>query len=115
MARKVKIPKSVAGVKLPGKVRRKANKAIRAATSPRVREMAAAAIGAAGRRAQGEGAGRVHGLHGSIHIEGSKVAEAFRTAAIDGFRRFLEGFEEGLRNAQANRAGERSDDGRAGD
>ncbi|MEA3015278.1 MAG: hypothetical protein QOD42_3823, partial [Sphingomonadales bacterium] len=31
-------------------------------------------------------------------IDASKVGEAFRAAAIDGLRRFLEGFEEGLRN-----------------
>ena len=115
MVGKVKIPKNVAGVKLPRKVRKRANKAIKAATSPRVREMAAAAIGAAGRRAHGEGARRAHGLHGSIHIEGSKVAEAFRNAAIDGFRRFLEGFEEGLRNAQANGGDDRDSESRPSD
>ncbi|HEY5710700.1 MAG TPA: hypothetical protein VIT38_02295 [Allosphingosinicella sp.] len=110
MVSKVKIPKNVAGVKVPRKVRKKANKAIKAATSPQVRRMAKAAIGAAGRRVQAEGVGRVRHLHGAIHIEGSAVAEAFRTAAIDGFRRFLEGFEEGLRNAQASRAAENAGD-----
>jgi hypothetical protein len=111
MAVKVKIPKNVAGVKLHKKVRRKANKVIKAATSPKVRRMAKAAINVAGRRIQAEGVGRVRGLHGAIHIEGSALADAFRTAAIDGFRRFLEGFEEGLRNAQASRAaGEAAED-----
>ena len=59
---KVKIPKRVAGVKIPKKVRKKANKAIRMADSPLTRQIAAAA---------------------------------------DGIRRFLEGFEEGLRDAAA--------------
>jgi hypothetical protein len=34
-----------------------------------------------------------------VHIEGSKVAEAFRAAAVNGLRSFLEGLEEGLRKA----------------
>ena len=37
---KVKIPKRVAGMKIPKKVRRKANKAVRMAESPVVREFA---------------------------------------------------------------------------
>ena len=109
MAGKVKIPKNIAGVKLPKKVRRKANKAIKTATSPEVRRMAKAAINVAGRRVREEGAERVRGLHGTIHIEGTELGEAFRTAAIDGFRRFLEGFEEGLRNIQARRGAETVD------
>ena len=58
---KVKIPKRVGGVKIPKKVRKRANKALEMAESPAMRDLG--------------------------------------TAALDGFRRFLEGFEEGLREA----------------
>jgi hypothetical protein len=33
-----------------------------------------------------------------IHVDGNKVAEAFRAAALNGLRSFLEGLEEGLRD-----------------
>jgi hypothetical protein len=108
MVRNVKIPKSVAGVKLPRKVRKRAKKALKIASGPAVREFAAAAIGAAGKRVRAEGVGRVRGMHAHVEIEGSAIGEAFRVAAIDGLRRFLEGFEEGLRNAQAKSAGDES-------
>jgi hypothetical protein len=42
---KVKVPKTVAGVKIPKKVRKSASKAIKMAESPAVREIAAVAIG----------------------------------------------------------------------
>jgi hypothetical protein len=103
MSKTVKIPKKIAGVKLPKKARKTANKAIKMGSSPAMREFAAAAIGAAGARAAGERKDPDHGLHhirGNAHIriDAGKVGEAFRLAAIDGLRRFLEGFEEGLRN-----------------
>jgi hypothetical protein len=103
MSKNVKIPKKIAGVKIPKKARKTANRAIKLGASPAVRELAAAAIGAAGARAAGERKDPDEGLHhisgnAHIHIDASKVGEAFRAAAIDGLRRFLEGFEEGLRN-----------------
>ena len=94
MAR-VKIPKRVAGVKIPKKVRKKANKAIRMAESPVAREMAAAAVGAAATRADAPAAAAVR----TALEDPDKFADALRNAALEGFRRFLEGFEEGLRNA----------------
>ena len=48
MAKSVKIPKKIAGVKIPKKARKTANKAIKMGAGPVVRELAAAAIGAAG-------------------------------------------------------------------
>ena len=102
---KVRIPKRVGGVKIPKKVRKRANKAIGNVNNAAVRELASAAIGAAAdaRRARA----RVHFADDgpdpdggvSVRIDADKFGEAFRTAAIDGFRRFLEGFEEGLRDA----------------
>jgi hypothetical protein len=92
MAKSLKIPKKVAGVKLPKKVRKRAKKAIKAGASPVVREIAAAALGAAAAKAGSSGRARAH-----IHIDGGKIGETIRAAAIDGLQRFLEGMEEGLR------------------
>lgn len=117
MAGNFRIPKRVGAVKLPKKVRKKARKAIKAATNPFVRDFATAAMAAAGRaRRDGGGAdgsdrGNSREEHGMRHetrinIDASKVAEAFRAAAVDGFRRFLEGLEEGLKKA---RTGDKDD------
>ena len=102
---KVKIPKRVGGVKIPKKVRKRANKALEMAESPAMRDLASAAIRAAKstRRAsegeRAESAGERLSAAATIRIDANKFGEAFRTAAMDGFRRFLEGFEEGLREA----------------
>jgi hypothetical protein len=104
MPKGLKIPKKIAGVKLPKQARKTARKAIRMGASPLVREIAVAAIGAAGGKAMGDrtepradGQGSGH-RRAEIRLDPGKVGEAFRAAAIDGLRRFLEGFEEGLRN-----------------
>ena len=116
MPKNVKIPKKIAGVKIPKKARKTANKAIKMGANPVVRELAAAAIGAAGARAAGDRGDRKDegreeqreesrsGYRAEIHVDGARVAEAFRAAAIDGLRRFLEGFEEGLRDIQERSA-----------
>ncbi|TMJ20123.1 MAG: hypothetical protein E6G92_10320 [Alphaproteobacteria bacterium] len=108
MTKGLKIPKTVAGVKLPKKVRKRAKKAIKMGASPVVREIAAAAIGAAAGKAAGtggsarrsEGGGRAR-----IHFEGGEIGEAFRSAAVAGLQRFLEGFEEGLRGMKGRDEG----------
>jgi hypothetical protein len=107
MSKNVKIPKKIAGVKLPKQARKTANRALKMGASPMVREIAVAAIGAAGARAAGERKEPQAGenrFRAQIHIDGAKVGEAFRRAAIDGLRRFLEGFEEGLRNISESEA-----------
>jgi len=114
MTKSVKIPKKIAGVKLPKQARKTANKAIKMSANPIVREFAVAAIGAAGAKAAGERKDPDHGLRqirgsAQIHIDAGKVGEAFRTAAIDGLRRFLEGFEEGLRDISESAAPPKAD------
>lgn len=91
MPRTVRIPKKIAGVKLPRQVRKKAKKAIKASTGPLVREI-------------GERIARRFEGGARIEIDGERIAEAFRSAAINGLRSFLEGLEEGL--AQAERKGD---------
>ncbi len=95
---KLKVPKKVAGVKIPKKVRKRAKKAIKLAESPVVREAAVAALGAAGvtkaAREMDDGKGRGR-------IDPNQLVDAIREAALEGVRRFIEGFEEGLRKATA--------------
>jgi hypothetical protein len=123
---KVKIPKRVAGVKIPKKLRKKANKALKLAESPVVREVAAAALGAGAKsradrgREPHEGT-QVRGPAPPLAVEAERVAEAIRAAAADGIRRFLEGFEEGLRKVAdeldeepKRRGGANGSQGRAG-
>ena len=110
---KVKIPKRVAGVKIPKKVRRKVKKAARMAESPVVREIAVAAASAAAqagaarakaRRAAAEArpVRRSPGTPGvAVPTEVDRVFDTVRAAALDGLRRFLEGLEEGLRDVEA--------------
>ena len=118
MPKTVKIPKKIAGVKLPKKARKTANKAIKMGQSPVVREIAAAAIGAASAKAAGAGERkapqrddtlRASGS-GELHFEVSQIGEVLRNAALDGLRRFFEGFDEGMRELGARA---KEDDGDA--
>lgn len=102
MPSNVRIPKVIAGVKVPKKVRRKAKKAIKENAGPIVREFATAALAAAAARARQHGAGPPRVVHARIHVDGNRVAEAFRAAALNGLRSFLEGLEEGLRDLDTN-------------
>jgi hypothetical protein len=100
---KVRIPKRVGNVKIPKKVRRRAKKALRMAESPAMRELAAAALGAAAtvRSARTEAPARRTVARATPRVDGDELAETIRHAALDGLRRFMEGFEEGLREAEA--------------
>lgn len=132
---KVKIPRKVAGVKIPKKVRRRAKKAVKMAESPVVREFAAAALGAAARSnevraavratraAAREARAAARGARAEakaalleadaaldeagfehetvIEIDGERLVETIRTAALNGLRSFIEGLEEGFRAADA--------------
>jgi hypothetical protein len=116
MTRTIKIPRRIGPVKVSKKIRKEAKKAIRAASSPLMRDVANAAMAAAGRvrresgRASDEAGAGTEGRReencfhhdGRVRIDGAKVLDAFRTAAIDGLRRFMEGLDEGLRAAAAD-------------
>ena len=93
---KVKVPKKVAGVKIPKKVRKKARKALKIAESPVAREVAVAALGAAG---IGKAARAATGGRPLRDLDVETVLDAARVAALEGVRAFLEGLEEGLRKA----------------
>ena len=100
MPRTVRIPKKIAGVKVPRQVRKKVKQTIKANAGPIVREIAAAAIGAASAKAAGRRESGERRYERRIEIDGDRIAEAFRTAAINGLRSFLEGLEEGLAKAE---------------
>jgi len=91
---KVKIPKKVAGVKIPKKARKRANKAIEAVDNPFVRGLAAAALVGASRAAKAQPQPQ---FSARFEVDGDALAEAVRDAARDGLRAFLEGLEQGLR------------------
>ena len=109
---KVKIPKHVAGVKIPKKVRRKVKKAARMAESPVVREIAVAAAAAAAQAgaaraearkaaAEARAVKRSPGAPGvAVPTDVDRVFDTVRAAALDGLHRFLEGLEEGLRDIE---------------
>ena len=108
---KVKVPKKVAGVKVPKKVRRQAKKALRMVETPAARNLALAGLAMAAEafidRTQAKGTARkaakealkqvgagkkLRALEG---FDGAQLGEVLRAAAVEGARRFLEGFEEG--------------------
>ena len=107
---KVKIPKRVAGVKLPKKVRKHAKKAVKAVEAPMVREFAAAALGAVAEvgvtRAKARAVGNGRAIGRTVRIDADQLAETIRSAAMDGIRRFLEGFDEGMRDLSRRAAAE---------
>lgn len=95
---KVKIPKRVAGVKVPKKVRRQAKKALKLAASPAVRDLALAGLTLAAERVTDEarrnGAGRPGAGAGAKPL-GLDLGAVIHAAVAEGARRFLEGFDEG--------------------
>ena len=104
---KVKIPKRVAGMKIPKKVRKRAKKALKLAESPELRKVAISAIGAAASaKAFGDEARAAIRAQGERTEPGGRIdvdtlKDALRTAALDGIRRFMEGFDEEMRKASA--------------
>lgn len=102
---KVKIPKRVAGVKVPKKVRKQAKKALKLTASPAVRDLALAGLTLAA-RAMADKATRPGASPGS-KPDGLDLGLIIHAAVAEGARRFLEGFEEGAAAAAPKPAGKR--------
>jgi hypothetical protein len=102
---KVKIPKKIAGVKIPKKARKKARKALDMADNPFMRGLATAALASAAQAGV-----RRRAKAGRVDIGGDALAEAVREAARSGLRAFMEGLEEGLRADKPGRGGGDADD-----
>ncbi len=93
---KVKIPKRVAGVKVPKKVRRQAKKALKLTASPAVRDLALSGLTLAAQAVIDRGArGANRGDREKASLNGLDLGAVIHAAAAEGARRFLEGFEEG--------------------
>lgn len=94
---KTKVPKRVGGAKIPKQVRKQAKKALKLVEAPMVREFAIAGLTAAAEalvqrtatelRAAGE-------RQRKATLDALDLGDMLRQAAIEGARRFVEGFEE---------------------
>ena len=103
---KTKVPKRIGGVKVPKKVRKQAKKAIKLVESP-VREFAISGLTAAAEALAQRTANELRSA-GQTQRKASLAAldlgDMLREAAIEGARRFLEGFEDATRAASAKPA-----------
>lgn len=96
--KKLKVPKRVAGVKVPKKLRKRANKALAIADNPAAHKLAVAALTAAAaslarppKLSDGEGGGEVN-LE-AVKAQAAKLSDLVIAAALEGARRLLEGIE----------------------
>jgi hypothetical protein len=94
---KAKIPKRVAGVKLPKTVRKQARQALKLTGSAAVRDLAIAGLNLAAASLLDEAgrAGRA-GKKGKSSLASLDLGDVVRAAAAEGARRFLESFEAAL-------------------
>lgn len=101
---KVKIPKKVAGVKVPKPLRKEAKKALKLADSLAVRELAVSGLTLAAqalidktqaKAAESAEAGRRQ-VQATLkaNLDALHLGDVLRAAAMEGARRFLEGFEQ---------------------
>jgi hypothetical protein len=102
-AKKAKLPKEVAGVKLPKGLRKAGKKALKLAEQPIVGEtVAAALLAAAAALREAPGTKRAARAAGEAGLEGGeqvarevgKLGDSLRAFAIDMARRTLDAFEE---------------------
>jgi peptidoglycan hydrolase CwlO-like protein len=94
---KLRVPKKIAGVKVPKKVRKTANTALKFADHPVAMELAAAALTAAAaslRAKNGKGAGKAaeaaEDSLDSVREQAGKLKDLVIAAALDGARRLME-------------------------
>src|SRR4051812_12927094 len=91
---KVKIPKRIAGVKVPKKLRKQAKKLLRASASPMVTDLALAGLSlAAHRMLDGASAPAAQERPPKRKLQGLDLAALLEAAAAEGARRFLEGYQ----------------------
>ena len=110
---KVNIPKRVAGVKVPKKVRKQAKKALKLTASPAVRDLALAGLTLAAQsvvdQAQRANGAARPGASPRARPDGLDIGAVIHAAVSEGARRFLEGFEEGAAaEAEPKRARKRA-------
>ena len=101
---KVKIPKRVAGVKVPKKVRKQAKKALKLTASPAVRDLAIAGLTLAAERVMETAKTKNGGAPSETRLDGLDLGAVIHAAVSEGARRFLEGFDEGAAAAAPKKA-----------
>lgn len=92
---KVKVPKRIAGVKVPRKLRKQAKKLLKVSASPLVTELALAGLSlAASRMLEGAAAAKPAAERpAKPKLNGLDLAALVEAAAAEGARRFLESYQ----------------------
>lgn len=104
-AKSLKVPKRIAGVKVPKEIRKPVNKALKLADDPQARRLAIAALTAAATALTakpGEGAAKRALKPGEPGIadQAGTLADVVIAAALDGARRLLDGLEASAGQAE---------------
>ena len=109
--KKNKIPKQVAGIKVPKKLRKAGNRAVKLAQDPVVSEVVAAALlSAAAALREGSATDRKSGAGGDggaedVRRQASALGDSLKGLAIDFARRALEGLGDSERAKAEARSG----------
>lgn len=101
---KTKVPKRVGGVKLPKKVRKQVKKAVRLVDAPMVRDFAITGLTAAAEALVERTSAELRAVgdrQRKATLEALDLGDMLRAAAIEGARRFVEGFEQVRRETAA--------------
>lgn len=105
----LKVPKRIAGVKVPKEIRKPVNKALKLAEDPQARGLAVAALTAAAtaltaKTNEGDGARALKPGDPGTDDKAGKLADVVIAAALDGARRLLDGLESSAAQADAKPA-----------
>ena len=109
---KTKVPKRVGGVKVPKKVRKQAKKALKLVDAPVVRDFAIAGLTAAAEALVQRTSSQLRAAgdrQRKATLDALDLGDMLRAAAIEGARRFVEGFEETRRAPSAAKRRARRD------
>ncbi len=109
---KTKVPKRVGGMKLPKKVRKQAKKALKLVDGPVVRDFALAGLTAAAEALVERTSAELRAVgdrQRKATLDALDLGDMLRAAAIEGARRFVEGFEQARREpARATSTGSKA-------
>jgi hypothetical protein len=102
--KKAKIPKQVAGIKVPKKLRKAGNRAVKLAQDPIVGEVVAAALLSAAAALREGTSSKDAGAAGKtggedVRQQAGRLGDSLKVLAIDLARRTLEGLDDGRRAA----------------
>lgn len=101
---KTKVPKRVGGVKVPKKVRKQAKKALKLVDAPLVRDFAITGLTAAAEALVQRTSSELRAAgdrQRKATLDALDIGDMLRAAAIEGARRFVEGFEQVRSEAKA--------------